>query len=422
MAPASPPPTPPGSRYLVLGVLFVVYVFNFVDRQILATLVRPIKAELGASDFQMGLLGGFVFALFYTLAGIPVARWADRGSRRNVILFSLVLWSLMTAVSGLARSFWQLAAARVGVGIGEAGGTPPSHSLLSDYFPPERRATAMALYGNGIYVGVGLGFMTGGYIVTHFEWRTAFYVVGLAGLPLALLLVATVREVPRGSSEAAAPVAQGASLLETLRSLIGQPALRWLTLGACFQAFSGYAILFWGFAFYDRVHAMDPSAIGLWLGVWVMLAGCAGVSIGGWLADRLGARSPAWTMRMPAVVAVLGLPAGAAFLMAGSAVASLAGFALFYLVSNMYVGPLWSTTQNLARPDMRATASAALLFVLNLAGLGLGPPLIGRLNDWLTPGFGDEAIRWSLLIAVGVGGLAAPFFWRAGGDLHAPRP
>jgi MFS family permease len=191
----------PGYSYYVLGVLFTVYVFNFIDRQVLAILLQPIKHDLQASDTEMGLLVGFAFVVFYTFAGIPIARWADRTSRRTVIALGLAVWSAMTAASGLARSFAQLALARVGVGIGEAAGSPPAHSLLSDYFPPERRATALSIYATGVYVGAMIAFMAGGYIREHFGWRLVFLLVGLPGIPLALLVRMTVRELPRGFSE-----------------------------------------------------------------------------------------------------------------------------------------------------------------------------------------------------------------------------
>jgi len=404
-----------GRASYVLAVLFVVYVFNFIDRQILAILIDPIKQDLGVSDSAMGLLVGLGFAVFYTLAGIPIARWADTGSRRTVIVFSVAVWSLMTAAQGLARSFWQLAVARVGLGIGEAGGTPPSQALLSDYFPPERRATALALYGNGIYIGSGLGLLAGGMLQETFgDWRTPFLVVGLAGLPLALLVHFTVRELPRGAAD---PVPHVVSAGERLgffgvaRYLLAKRSFAWLVVGACLQAMSGYAILNWGAVFMSRVHGLSYAEIGQGLGLTIMVGGCTGVTFGGWLADRLGARDAGWYMRMPAITSVVGLPFVVGFLLLGDPVAALVSFVPFYIVSNMYVGPLWSLTQNLARPDMRATASAVLLFIINIAGLGIGPSVVGFLNDWLAPQFGDAAVRYSLLSIALVGGLASACFW-----------
>jgi MFS family permease len=407
----------------VLGVLALVYVFNFVDRQILGILIGPIKAELGVSDTAMGFLSGLTFALFYTLAGIPIARFSDRGSRRNVIAVSLLVWSAMTAASGLTRSFWQLALARIGVGVGEAGGSPPSHSLLSDYFPPERRSTALALFANGVYVGSGLAFLFGGWVVTNFDWRTAYLAVGLAGLPLALLVRFGVREVPRGVWDAPAGAAHAAapaaSFRDAVRTLFAKRAFGFLVAGACFQSLAGYGILNWAAEFFARVHGLPRLTIGIWLGTTILFAGCAGVSFGGWLTDRLAARDARWFMRLPAVVALAGLPLALLFLLAPTPMGAITAFAPFYAISNMYVGPLWSTAQNLARPEMRATASAILLFILNLVGLGLGPLVVGAMNDALAPRFGAGAIRWSLLTIVLAGGLASVFFWRGSRTLRA---
>jgi MFS family permease len=419
----SPAPFPSRARArFVLAVLFVVYVFNFIDRQILSILIGPIQKELGVSDTAMGLLSGFTFAIFYTLAGIPIARISDRSSRSTVIAISCGLWSLMTAATGFAQSFWQLALARIGVGVGEAGGSPPSHSLLSDYFPPERRATALALYANGIYVGAGLAYLLGGWVVTRFDWRTAYFAIGLAGLPLALLVRATVRELPRGLQEgrAGAPPAAAAApgFRAAVRELFAKPTFGWLVAAACCQSIAGYGILNWGAEFLARVHGLSRLEIGAWMGPIILVGGCTGVSLGGWLADRLGARDPRWFLRLPAVIAVAGLPFAALFLLLPGATAALACFAPYYAISNMYVGPLWSTAQNLARPELRATASALLLFILNLIGLGLGPFVVGAANDLLAPSYGAGAIRWSLLGVVLTSGLASVLYWI--GSRHLP--
>ena len=211
-----------GYSYYVLGVLFTVYVFNFIDRQVLAILLEPIKQELHASDTAMGFLAGFAFVVFYTFAGIPIARFADRTSRRSVIAIGLAVWSAMTAASGLARSFTQLALARIGVGIGEAAGSPPAHSLLSDYFPPERRATALSIYATGVYIGAMIAFMAGGYIREHLGWRLVYLLVGLPGIPLALLVRTTVRELPRGFSESAPADTRVVGTREVIRFLLSR--------------------------------------------------------------------------------------------------------------------------------------------------------------------------------------------------------
>ncbi len=397
----------------MLAVLFLVYVFNFIDRQLLSILIEPIKAEFGIPDWQMGLLVGLAFAVFYSLAGIRIARWADTGSRRNVIVFSVAAWSLMTAAQGLARNFAQLAIARIGLGVGEAGGTPPSQALLSDYFPPERRATALALYGNGIYLGSGLGFLFGGLMQEAFDdWRLPFLVVGLAGLPLALLVRVSIRELPRGASENMAPVAEAhLGFGGVMRFLVRRRSFRWLATGACCQAMLGYAVLGWGPVFMGRVHELTAGQLGTTLGLSVMLAGCGGVSFGGWLCDRLGARDSAWYMRMPAITSALALPLSLGFILIDEVSLAMACFVPFYFVANMYVGPLWSLAQNLARPNMRATAAAVLLLILNIAGLGIGPSIVGFLNDAFAPTYGDESVRYSLLVTAVIGGFSTLCFW-----------
>ncbi len=415
--PASPTaearPVSQGYANYVLGVLFVVYVFNFVDRQVLSILIQPIQDDLGVSDTLMGLLAGVTFALFYTAAGIPIARLADTGSRRTVIAVSVAVWSAMTAASGLARSFLHLALARVGVGIGEAGGTPPSHSLISDYFPPERRATALALYGNGIYIGSGLGIMAGGFLLTAFgDWRTAFFVVGLAGLPLSLLVALTVRELPRGASEGGTTAAaEEVGFWAVFGFLFSRRSFLWLVLGASCQAVFGYGILTWGAVFLGRVHGLPWDEVAAWFGPTIMFGGCVGVTFGGWLSDRLGAGDPRWYMRMPAIVSVAMVPFALGFLLLGEPLPALASFVPAYTVANMYVGPLWSLSQNLARPHMRATASAVLLLILNIVGLGFGPFAVGVMNDAFAATHQDLAIRYSLVVVTLVGGLAGLFFW-----------
>jgi predicted MFS family arabinose efflux permease len=401
----------------VLGVLFVVYVFNFADRQVLSILIPSIKAEFAISDTLIGLLTGPAFAFFYTVMGVPIARWADRGSRRAVLITALSVWSLMTAASGLARSYWTLTLARIGVGVGEAGGTPPSHSLLSDYFPPERRATALALYGNGVYIGSGLGITVGGLLEGALGgWRNVFFAVGLAGLPLALLVWWTVRDLPRGFSDRASglpdPVPDGAErFTDVMRQLFAKAPFTWLVFGASFKSMAGYAVLVWGGVFLIRVHGMSGAEVGALFGPTIMISGCFGVSFGGWLTDRIAARDARWYMRLPAIYSVLAWPLALGFVLSPGRDAAIAFFVPFYAITNMYVGPLWSTAQNLARPDQRATASAVLLFILNLTGLGLGPFLIGAANDLLAGIYGDLAVRYSLLGVLTLSMAACVPFW-----------
>jgi predicted MFS family arabinose efflux permease len=407
-----------GYSYYVLAVLFTVYVFNFIDRQVLAILLEPIKQDLQASDTAMGFLAGFAFVVFYTFAGIPIARWADRTSRRSVIALGLAIWSAMTAASGLARSFTQLALARIGVGVGEAAGSPPAHSLLSDYFPPERRATALSIYATGVYIGAMIAFMAGGYIREHFGWRLVYLIVGLPGIPLALLVRMTVRELPRGFSESGPADTEVVGIGEVIRFLLSRRSFLYIAAGASCQSLGGYAILSWGPAFLERVHQMGVVEIGTWLGLSVGVGGSAGAYLGGRLADRLGARSESWYMRLPALQALLGLPFVAGFLLLERVEFALFSFFPFYFIANMYIGPMLAMTQGLVKLRMRATASAILLFILNMVGLGAGSFAVGFLNDQLAGRFGIEAIRYSLLAVALVGGLASLFFFQASRTLR----
>jgi predicted MFS family arabinose efflux permease len=390
----------------VLGVLMLVHILNFVDRNILAIVAGDIKQEMSLSDTELGILLGPAFATFFSLAGIPIARLADLTSRRNVIAVGLVLWSAMTAASGLALSFWQIALARFGVSVGEAACTPASHSILSQVFEPSRRATALAIYGIGIYFGMMFGFAGGGWVRDHFDWRTAFFAGGALGVPLALLLVATVSEPTRPAHEDAGD----ASLREVIGALFGKRAFRFLLAAACCQALLGYAVISWGAQFLIRVHAMTPSSVGASFGLIGGVAGALGITVGGHFADRAAASDVRWYAWLAALESVAAFPFALIFLLAGDRVTALAAFAPFYFLNNMYVGSLWSLTQGLVAPRMRAVAAATQLAVLNFAGLFVGPLAVGALNDALTPSLGAGAIRWSLFAMAVVGASAAIFF------------
>jgi len=413
-------PVSPGYARYVLGLLFVVYVFNFVDRQILAILLEPIKRDLGVSDTAMGFLTGTAFALFYTFAGIPIARLADRGVRRSVIAVGAALWSAMTAASGLAQSFAQLALARVGVGIGEAACSPPAHSLLSDYFPPERRATALALYAAGIHVGIAFGYLAGGWINQAFDWRTAFFVVGLPGLGLAVLVRLTVREPARGLSEGGEASGDVPATREVLRFLWSLRSFRHVSFASALTAFAGYGVANWTPTFLVRVHGMGTGEVGTWLGLIAGIAGASGAYLGGHLVDVFRSRDARFGVWIPAAAGVLGLPFVSLLLFWPEPRQALLLSAPGTLLGAVWLGPVFALTQTLVRIRMRAVASAILLFVVNLIGLGLGPQTVGLLNDLLQPRFGAGAVRWSLAAVVLVTSLwAALHFALAARSLRA---
>ncbi|MBW1885133.1 MAG: MFS transporter [Deltaproteobacteria bacterium] len=411
----------PGYANYVLGVLFTVYVFNFMDRQVLSIVLEDVKRDIQLSDTYMGFLGGFAFSLMYTFAGIPIARYADRASRRNVVTVGLLVWTGFTAMTAFVGSFAQLFAARIGVGIGEAAGSPPSHSMISDYFPAHRRATALSVYGMGVYIGIAAAMIFGGYIASNFGWRSVYLTVGLAGIPLALLVRFSVRELPRGYSDrtagVAAVVAEQPPFVATIKSIVAIRSLMLIIAGTAAQSLAGYGLMLWGAPFMMRVHGMSQVDVGLALGLIFGIAGCGGVLCGGWLADHFGRHDERWYMRLPAIQVVIGIPFLLGFLLAGNATLALACFAPFYFVANMYIGPMFAMTQGLVPPSMRATASAINLFVVNLVGLGLGPFLMGYLNDALAAEFGKESIRYSLLSVGAVGASAVVFFWLASRSL-----
>lgn len=415
----------PGYANYVLGVLLTVNIVNFVDRQVLSIFIGPIKAEFGVSDTSMGVLVGFAFALFYTFAGIPIARWADRGTRRSIIALGLTIWSAMTVASGLARSFPQLAFMRIWVGVGEAAASPPSHSLISDYFPVNRRATAIGVYASGVYLGSALAYLFGGYLRANFDWRTAFFLLGAPGLLFALLVRFTVREPRRGRTEGSASSTATTTFAETLRYLVTCRSWVYLMLACAVLSITGFGVLMWSYEFYGRVHGMDPIEIGLWLALVVGGGGSLGVYLGGSMTDRLGEKNPAWYLRLPAVVNLLSLPFAYVFLMSDSSGRSLAFFFVFYTFINVYVPALHAINQNLSMLRMRATTAAIAQFITSLMGAGFGPFLVGVLNDALAPRFGDEAIRYSFAIIAASGGIGSIFLYLSSrhlaGDLARAR-
>lgn len=373
-----------------------------MDRQILTILAEAIRKDLGLSDTELGFLGGFAFAALYTVAGIPIARWADRGSRRSIIALGLFVWSAMTALTGLARSFLQLAAARVGVGIGEAACSPPAHSLLSDYFPPERRGTAFAIYALGIPIGSAVGSFAGGWIKELFDWRAAFFVVGVPGVLLAAVVRLTLREPVRGLSEAASarPTSEPESLGEVTRFMLPLRSFRHMSLAAALHAFYGYGAAFFLPVFLIRVHHFHEGELGGYLALIALFGGGLGTYLGGFLADRLARRDQRFYMWVPGCATAVGLPFAAGLYLWPGAYGALAFAVPSALFGTMYLGPTFAMAQGLARPHMRALVSAILLFVINLIGLGLGPQVVGLVSDALAPRLGVESVRYALLWVV----------------------
>jgi MFS family permease len=395
----------------------VVYIFNFVDRQILATLLQPIKEDVGATDTQMGLLAGLAFALFYTFLGIPLARWADRGSRVALISLGLVVWSAMTAASAYARSFAQLALARIGVGVGEASFTPSAHSLISDHFPRERRATALAIFTIGANVGTFLAQAGGGWVAHNIGWRPAFLMVGLPGLLVALAFYTTVREPLRGRWDPPGSM-RPSTLREAFAYLGSRRAFVFIALSAALHGFSSYGSGTWTNVFLMRVHGLNVAQAGMIIGTLTVLVGATGAYLAGRLTDRLGRSDARWYMWIPALASVAALPFVLLFLSLGDPVLAVVAYLPGQLLVNSWVGPTYAMTQGVAPPRMRALAAAIVVFAINLVGMGLGPVVVGALNDFLAPTYGLEAVRYSLMVAAVPHTLAAIFNLLAARDLR----
>lgn len=385
------------TRNYALGLLTVVYSFNFIDRQLLAILQESIKSELLLTDSQLGLLTGFAFALFYVTAGLPIARWADRSNRRNIVAMSIGLWSFMTAISGLAQNYGQLLAARVGVGVGEAGGSPPSHSIISDIFPPERRASALAFYSTGVNIGILFGFLFGGWLNEFFGWRIAFAVVGIPGILIALLVRYTLHEPIRGLMEKKKVSDEQPPFLEVVGLLWSRLSFRHMAFAAGLNAFAAYATVNWQASFFIRSHGMSTGELGTWLSLSSGLLGAIGVLCGGLLADKLAPKDKRWYVWLPSITGFICVPFMIGVFLVPNQYAALFLSMVPGLVINVYLGTSIATAHGLVGSRMRATASAVLFLVLNIIGLGLGPFSVGMLSDYLSASMGVESLRYALL-------------------------
>jgi MFS family permease len=408
----------PGYRNYALGILFVGYVVNFVDRSILAILLEPIKMELDLNDTQLGLLGGLAFALFYTTLGIPIAALADRWSRVKILSIAMVVWSGMTALCGFAQSFALLLLARIGVGVGEAGASPPSHSLISDYFPIETRATALSIYALGIPFGSMVGNFVGGWGAEAIGWRYTFVLVGVPGILVALFIWLTLKEPPRGMADAAKRAAAGGpsgaddqpapNVKKVLSLLWERVAFRHLAFAAGLHAFVGYGAGTWNAPFLIRSHEMPISEVGSWLAL-ISGIGAIGTFLGGYLGDKLSERfnDRRWYMWVGGLSTIIMVPFQFVAYLYGAIWAVIPSLMVVSILGGMYLGPSFAMTQALVTLRMRAVASAILLFALNLIGMGMGPYLVGIASDLLEPQFGIQSLRYALCLAVLVNAWAA---------------
>lgn len=399
-----------GYAWYVLGVLTIVYTFNFVDRQIIAIVSPAIKADLGLSDSMLGLLKGLAFAVLYTTLGIPIAWLADRMNRVSIVSASLAVWSAFTALSGLAQNALHLALARIGVGVGEAGGSPPSHSIIADYFPKEKRSTALSIYSLGIPFGQMLAFLAGGWVVQHLGWRNAFFIVGLPGILLAIILKLTVREPIRGATDGGAGKV---SFKEGFAELVKIPTYWGIAVATALASFTGYGIGLWVVDFYKRTFALSYTEITVPLGILNGVVYGLGTWAGGWLTDRFGKKDRRAYLVIPALGMLATIPAGFLSTWAPSPFWAFFWSAPFLLGLGMYLGPSFALIQTLAPVRLRAFAIAFLFLILNLFALGLAPLWVGWTSDLFAASFGEVIGLKLALTTLGATSLAAAgaFLW-----------
>jgi MFS family permease len=411
----------PNSLRLTLWVLLIVYIFNFLDRQIVNILAEPISRDLGLSDTQIGLMTGIAFAAFYTFLGIPIARFADRPktNRVGLISISLVVWSGMTALCGMAQNFVQLLLARIGVGVGEAGCTPAAHSLIADLAPPEKRASAISFYSLGIPIGSLLGMLIGGLVADAYGWRAAFLVAGLPGIALALVVFLVLRDPRMLAQMQAAQPKPAISTAEAFKEILASRAFIMLAIGGAMAAFLSYGKATWTTIFFQRTHELSPGEVGFWFGIGGGIAGIIGTWAGGWFADKYGKENRRHVLTAPAVGMLIAIPIAISAYWVENWWYALILIMTPTFLNSMYVGPAYSCAQGLVPLRARAMASAVLLFAQNLIGLGLGPLFFGILSDGIKPIAGDDSVRWVLYGAALLGVIPSFFFWRA--SLHLNR-
>jgi MFS family permease len=389
-------------RNYVLAVLFFAYVVNVMDRGVLALLLEGIRHEFTLTDRQLGFLSGLPFALFYSTLGIPIAALADRATRRGVLAACCALWSAATAACGLASNFAMLVTSRAMTAVGEAGGTPPSHSLISDYFPRSTRATALSIYALGVPLGTMLGSLFGGWGNDLFGWRTTFMLVGAPGIVVALLVWVTVREPPRGLSELEARRAgpPAPPLSQVIGFLWHYPSFRHMCLAAGLHSVVWYAGSQLNGVFFQRAHGMTAAEAGSWLALSAGI-GVVGTLLGGVLADKLShyQNDRRWYMWVPGIATLVMVPFQFTSYLSNDLHLVIPSFIVMIVLASMFFGPSFAVSQSLATLRTRAVATSLLLFVQTFVGLGLGPFVAGSISEYLKPTVGlHDSMRWGLVL------------------------
>jgi len=402
------------SPRLLLSLLLLAYIFNFLDRQILGILAGPIIADLHLTDVQFGAIAGLAFALLYSVLGVPLALLADRTSRSRVIAASLAVWSAFTALCGTTVSFGQLFLFRLGVGVGEAGGVAPSYALIADYFPPERRARALAIFSLGIPIGLAGGTLIGAYLAALVSWRAAFLAMGLAGIALVPIILICVRDLPRKNAERP----NLSALVRTFPIVASKPTFWLMALASSSSSLAGYGLALWTPSVLERSFGLALVERGQFLASLFLIGGTAGVFAGGWFADRLGQGDRSWYGKLPAIAWVITAPLFAAGLLATNLWAAWFLLLIPNALNILWLGPVTTAVQHLVPRTMRSTASASFLLINNLIGLGIGPTLIGALSDLFKARFGTEALRYAAVSVVGFYLIAALLMSLAAGRLR----
>jgi predicted MFS family arabinose efflux permease len=405
----------PSTRYVgyVIFLLTLVNLVNYMDRMALAVLAPLIKTELTLSDTQLGLLIGFGFALFYAICGIPIARWADHGNRRNIIALAVATWSIMTMLCGATQQFWHLLLSRVGVGAGEAGSFAPGSSLLCDYVPLSRRPGIFSVTIVGIYAGLMAGMVSAGFLGEMIGWRWAFVAVGAPGLPLALIVRLTLREPPRGRQNERNIMASRATLRQTIGTLWGSKAYRSLVVTLILACFVQYGLTQWWPSYFSRTFAVKPSVLGTYLGAAIGIGSGTGVLITGLIANKLMQRDIRRPLLVCSGVTLLAIPTALGTLFVESLTGSMFLVALSSMFWSAYNGPTLASLYSVTAPNMRAIAGALYMFLMSVFGLGLGPLLVGVLSDRLTPLYGDGGLRYALLLPISLLPVMALALYRA---------
>lgn len=397
-APASNPASRPGYPRLVLAMLLLVYTFNFLDRQILGILAKPIMEDLHLTKTEFGAIGGLAFAILYSVLGVPLAYLADRTSRSGVIAASLAVWSLFTGLCGIATGYWQLFLFRLGVGVGEAGGVAPSYALIADYFPPERRARALAIYSLGIPVGLALGTLLGAIIAALVDWRAAFLTMGALGILIAPIFRWVVRDVPRAPAAVGAAAAPVSAVFGILAR---KPGFWLLAFGASCSSLCGYGLALWTPLVLMGNFKFGLVATGQFMASVLLIGGVTGVFAGGWFADRLGKGDRAWYAWLPAIAWLITAPTFTIGLLTSNPWIAWAVLLIPNGLNILWLGPVTTAVQHMVPQHMRATASGSFLMINNLIGLGIGPLLMGFLSEELKASYGAEALRYGAVFCLG---------------------